>query len=96
MSGCLLLQFASDGRCPSRDLADVPHETLVDLDAALTATFAEGSAHLRYRHRFDGEIRQFGVGRIDFEEHIATVGIAGTSQRFADGVVLLRFGQSSP
>ena len=83
---------AIDGDAPDIAVDELPDETLVDLDAALDATFAQGSAHLRYRQHIDGEVRQFGVGRIDFDDQVATIGLTGTRQVFTGEQVLLRFG----
>lgn len=87
---------AMDGDEPGRELTAVADQELADLDAALVATFSQGSAHLRYRQRTDGELNQIGVGRIDFDLDRATVGIAGTHQIFAGDVAYLRFGQQGP
>ncbi len=101
----LILQFATgtrevpravDGDAPERELDDVATEELLDLNAAVDATAAHGSVNLRYRYRIDGEIRQTGVGRMNFEQGRALVGAAGTSQLFTNDAVYLRFGDNTP
>lgn len=82
---------AMEGDTPQRTLEELPEPAWSDLDAAIEATLAHGSAHLRYRQHLDGEVRQVGVGRIDFDEHVATIGLAGTRQVFIDDQVLLRW-----
>ncbi len=86
---------AMDRDEPDLALDDLPRDELLNLDAAIDSPFSQGSAHLRYRHHVDDDVRRFGGGRADVDERGATIGLAGGQQLFSDDQVLLRLGDES-